>query len=116
MVFLAEGNTGLVEETVVEADVFALCLGGDLHHFEGLDLEVVGLSEGHHVGDEDGRAGAEAADGQGALDHALDASLESESFLESELGTAGIVAPVALLDQRRDPHREVDVAFKGQAP
>ena len=102
MVFLAQGDTGLVEETVVEADVLPFCFGGDLHHLEGLDLEVVGLGEGHHVGDKDGRAGAESADGQGALDDAFDAPLKGKSFLEGKLGATGIITPVALLDEGGD--------------
>ena len=115
VVFLAQGNAGLVEEAVVEADVLPLRFGGDLHHFEGLEAEVIGLRERHDVRNQDGCAGAEAADGQGAFDHAFESAGEGESFLKGEFGAAGIVAPVALPDQRGNPHREVDVAVEGEA-
>ena len=52
----------------------------------------------------------------GSLDYAFESPGEGKEFLEGELGSAGIVAPVALLYQRRDPHREVDVALEGKAP
>ena len=41
-----------VEETVVEPNVFAFCLGCYLYYLEGLEGDVIRLSEGHHIGDE----------------------------------------------------------------
>lgn len=114
MVFLAECNASLVEKAIVEADVFPLCFGCNLHDLERLDLKVVGISECHHVGNEDGCAGAEATDGKGALDHTLDAPREREPFLECKFGSSRIIPPVALLHQCRDPHREINVALESQ--
>ena len=116
MVFLAECNASLVEKAIVEADVFAFCFGCNLHDLERLDLKVVGISEGHHVGNEDGCAGTEATDGKGALDNAFDPTLQCEAFLQGELCASRIVAPVALLNECGDKDGEVDVAFEGQTP
>ena len=53
-ILLAQCDTGLVEEAIAETDVFALCLGSDFDHFEGLEGDVIRFGKGHHVGDQYG--------------------------------------------------------------
>ena len=110
-VLLAQGDAGLVEEAVVETDILALCLGGYLDNLHGLEFDVVGLGESHDVGDEDSSRTAQAADGKGALDDALDASLELEALAEGVLGATGIVAPVLLAHEGTGTEVEFDLAF-----
>ena len=99
-VFLPEGNAGLVEDAVVEADVFALGLGGNLDDLHGFQRDIVGLGEGHHVCNEHGCRRGESAHGERPLDDALDAMLEFEAFAQRILGSPGIVAPVVFANLR----------------
>ncbi len=115
MVLLAQGNAGLVQQAVVESDVFPLRLRGDLHHFEGRQVDAIGFGEGHHIGYEHRSAGTQATHRQRALDDAVDAVAQLEALLERELGATGIVAPVALLHQRRRGDIESHVAGKSLA-
>ena len=115
MVFLTQGNAGLVQQAVVEPDVFPLRLGGDLHHLKRCQRNVVGFSESHHISDENRGAGTQAAHRQRAFDDAVDAVAQLEALLERELGPTGIVAPVALLHQRRRGNIESHIASKSLA-
>ena len=108
-----KGYTGLVQEAVVEPDVLALCLGGYLSHFEGLQSDAVGLGEGHDVGDEDGGRGAESAYGQGTSYDALDAVGEVEPFLQGVLGATGVVTPVLVPDLGGFLDVELHLALEG---
>ena len=74
-VLLAEGNACLVEDAVGESDILALRLTGNLDDLHLGQLDVVCLCHCHDIGDEHGCAGRQAADGQAALDGALDATL-----------------------------------------
>lgn len=97
-VLASQGDAGLVEETIVQADIFAFGFGGYLHHFEGGELYLVGLGKGHDVGYKHGGTGGEASYGQGALDAAGDAVLERKALAQGVLGATGIVAPMVLTD------------------
>ena len=51
-ILLAQGNTSLVEEAVVQSDIFAFGLRGNFDYLKGLEGDVVGLGEGHDIGNE----------------------------------------------------------------
>ena len=111
-VLLSEGDTSLVEDTVVEADIFPFGLRGnldDLHRFEG---DIVCLGKSHHVGNENSRRTGESAYGQRSLDDTLDTPSEFEAFAQSKLGTAGIIAPVVFANLRRAGDVELDIPFE----
>ena len=97
-ILLAKGNTGLVEDTVGETNVFAFGLTGNLDDLHGGEGDAVGFGKGHDVGNQYGRTGGETTDGQTALDDSLDTFGELKALLQGELGTAGVVAPIAFLD------------------
>ena len=99
MVFFSEGDAGLVEKAVVQAYVFAFGLRGYLHHCKGLKADVVRLCKGHHIGNQDGRAAAKPAYGDGALDNSVYSLFELESLLERKFRSAGIITPVALFNK-----------------
>ena len=111
-VLAPQGDTCLVEDTVVESDVLALGLRGDLHNLKGLQLDIVGLGQCHHIGDEHGGTRRETAYGQRALDDALDALLQLETLAEGVLGATGIVAPMMFFHLRRGVHMERHIAFE----
>ena len=113
VVLLAEGDAGLVKQAIVESDVFAFGLGGDFHYLERGELDVVGLGKGHDVCDEHRRAAGEASYGERAADDAADATRQREALLQGELGAAGVVSPVALLDEGGGGDVELDVAGEG---
>ena len=111
-VLLSEGDTSLIEDTVVEADIFPFGLRGnldDLHRFEG---DIVCLGKSHHISNEDSRRTGESADGQRSLDDTLDTPSEFEAFAQCKLGTAGIVAPVVFANLRRAGDVELDIPFE----
>ena len=110
VVFLSQGDAGLVQQAVVEADVFALRFGGDLHGLEGGQGDVVGFRKCHHVGDQHGGAAGEAADRQGAGDGAFDPPLQRETLLQGVFRAARVVAPVALFHDGGLQDAEVDLA------
>ena len=115
VVLPAEGDAGLVQQAVVQADILPLRLGGDLHHFERGERDVIGLGEGHHIGDQHRRGAGKAADRQRAFDRPADAFFQLEALLQRIFGAAGIVAPVALLDKRRHGDVEFDMTAEGLA-
>lgn len=96
-IFFAQGDTGLIEDTVGETDVFALGLTGYLDDFHGGEGDVVGLGKRHDIGDEHSGTGGESANGQASLDDTPDTPGEVEAFLQCVLGTTGVVAPIAFL-------------------
>ena len=110
---LAQGDTGLIEQTIVETDILALSLRGYLDHLEGLEGDIVGLGKGHDIGNEHRCTGTETANGQGALNDAIDAVLQLETLAEGIFGTAGIIAPMTLLDLSGGVDLEIDQAFEG---
>ena len=97
-ILFAQSDTGLIEQTIAETDIFALGLRGYLDDLEGLEGDVVGFGEGHDVGNEDCGRGGETSDGEGTLDDTGDASSQFETFFEGIFGSPGIVAPMALAD------------------
>ena len=115
MVLLSQGNTSLIQQAVVQANVFPLSFTSNLHHLERSQGNIVRLGKGHHVGDEHGRGRAEATHGQAALDGAGDARFQLKALLERELGTPGIIAPVTLLHQRGCCNIKTHVTRKGFA-
>ena len=42
-VFLSQGDACLVQQSVVQSNILALCLRGNLHHLERLQRDTVGL-------------------------------------------------------------------------
>ena len=97
-ILFAKGDTGLVEDTVGETNVFAFGLTGNLDDLHGGEVDAVGFGKGHDISYQYGRTGGETADGQAALDYSLDTFGELEALLQGKLGTAGVVAPIAFLD------------------
>lgn len=81
MVLLPQGDAGLIQQTIVQADVLPLRLRRNLRHLEGLQAEAIGLGKGHHIGDKHGRAAAKPANRQGPLDDTADAMGEFEALL-----------------------------------
>lgn len=116
VVLLPQGDAGLVQEAVVQPDVFALRLGGDLHRLEGGQGDVVRFREGHHIRDQHGGAAGQAADGQRAGDRAGNAALQGEALLEGVFRAARVIAPVALLHDGGLQDAEGDVAGEAEAP
>ena len=115
MVFPAQGDAGLVQDAVLEADVFALRLRGDANHFETGQGDVIRLRESHHIREQDGCARGDAADRERAFEHASDAAFQGETLLEGVFHAAGIVAPVVLADDGRLLDGEVDGAVEREA-
>ena len=114
-ILLAQGNTGLVEETIAEANVFTLCLRSDFDHFEGLQGDVIRFGKSHHVSYQYGCRRAEASYGERALNDTSDATLQLETLAECIFGSSGIVAPVTLTYLRRCIDVKIDNAFEGLA-
>ena len=100
-VFLSQGDAGLVEQSVVQADVLAFCLAGYLGYFKGLKGDAVGFGQGHHIGNQHGCTGRQTADGQRPLQGSLDAMRQFEAFAQGVFGSTGIVAPVLLAHLHR---------------
>ena len=100
-ILLAEGDTGLIEKTIVKANVFALCLGSNFDHLEGLQGDVVRFGKSHHVSYQYGCGRTEASYGERALDDTSDATLQLETLAECIFGSSGIVAPMTLTHLRR---------------
>ena len=115
MVLLPQGDAGLVQQAVVQPDVFALGLGGDLHRLEGREGDVVRFRKRHHVRDQHGGTAGQAADGQGPGDGAGNAALQRETLLEGVFRAARVVTPVALLHDGGHPDAEGNVAGEGAA-
>ena len=116
VVLLPQGDAGLVEEAVVQPDVFALRFRGNLHCLEGGQGDVVRFREGHHVRDQHGGAAGQAADGQRAGDRAGNAALQGEALLEGVFRAARVIAPIALLHDGGLQDAEGDVAGETEAP
>jgi hypothetical protein len=93
VVFLAESNTTLVENTVVKSDILTLSLRSYLYHLKRTETDAVSLSECHNIGNEHGSRGAQSADRQAALQQTVDAMGEFETLTQCVLGATGIVAP-----------------------
>lgn len=55
-VLLAQGNTSLVEQAIVQPYVLPFRFGGNGHNLEGLELDAVGLGECHYVCNQHGGA------------------------------------------------------------
>ena len=108
-----QGDARLIQETIIQSDILAFGLGGDFYDLEGLEGDIVGLGKGHDIGDEHRCTGTETANGQGALNDAIDAVLQLETLAEGKFGTAGIIAPMTLLDLSGGVDLEIDQAFEG---
>ena len=115
MVLLPQGDASLIQQTIVQADVLPFSLGRNPHDFEGFQADAIGLGKSHHISDENGGTAAKPANRQRSLDDADDAPGELEPLLQRKLGTASIIAPVSLFNQRRSGDIELDVAGKGLA-
>ena len=110
MVLLPQGDAGLIQQTIVQADVLPLRLRRNLRHLEGFQSDAIGLSKSHHVGDEDGGAAAEPAHRQRSLDDTTDAPRELEPLLQRKLRPPRIIPPIPLLHQRRRGDIELHMA------
>ncbi len=116
VVLLPQGDAGLVQEAIVQPDVLALRLGGDLHRLEGGQGDVVRFREGHHVRDQHGGAAGQAADGQRTGDRAGNPALQGEALLEGVFRAARVIAPIALLHDGGLQDAEGNVAGEAEAP
>ena len=54
VIFLSQGDGGLVQQSVAESYILPLCLRGYLHHLERLQFDAVGLGQCHDVCNEYG--------------------------------------------------------------
>ena len=48
-VFLAKGDTALVQDAVIQSDILALCLRGYLHYFKRLQCDAIRLGKCHYI-------------------------------------------------------------------
>ena len=101
MVFLSQGNAGLVQQTVVETNVLTFRLTRNLHYLEGLQRNAVRLCKGHDISDKDSCTAAETAHRDGAFEGTSNTVFQFKTLLKGKLGTAGVVSPISLLHQRR---------------
>ena len=90
----SQGDAGLVEDSVIQPDVFTFRLGGYLYDFEGGERDSVRLGHCHDVSDQHCRGGAETAHGKRALYHAFHAVCKVETFLHGVFRPTDVVAPV----------------------
>jgi len=113
-IFLAQGDTGLVENTISKSDIFAFGLAGNLDDFHGSEGDAVGFGKGHDICNEHSGTGREASDGEAAFDDSLETVGELEALLQSELGTTGIVAPIAFLHTGGFLNVKINFPIKGE--
>ena len=112
-VLLAQCDTRLVEQTIVQPDILALSLRCNLHDLKGLQLDVVRLRKRHDIRDQHCRTRGQTTHRQRALNDARDAAFQFKPLLQRILRPSDIVAPVSLLHLRGGIHIEIHHALKG---
>ena len=56
-ILLTQGDTCLVEQTIVQSDILTLRLRSNLHHLERLEHDIISLGKSHYIGDKYGSTG-----------------------------------------------------------
>ena len=109
----AQCDARLIQQTIVQTDILALRLRGNLHHLKRLQRDLIRLRKRHHIRDQHGSTRRQATHRQRALNDTRDTPLQLKPLPQSILRTPGIVTPMALLHLRRRIDLKIHYALKG---
>ena len=112
-IFLTKSNTTLIEQAIIQSNIFSFSFTGNEYHLKRLEGDAIGLSKSHHVCNENSSRTTQTSHRERTLNDTIDAILKFKALRERIFGSSSIIAPIAFFDLGTCVELKVNDTLKG---